>query len=72
MAERRAMTVVCRILLPRPRKIPDQIIVPPMPPDVVIQRDCGDWWLGLYDNAPGGFPSRTFAAAVAARQAVRA
>jgi hypothetical protein len=42
-----------------------------MPPDVV-QDDHGNWWVGLDDTAAGAFPSRTFAAAVAARQAASA
>jgi hypothetical protein len=38
----------------------------------VIERDDGKFSIGFHDNAPGTFPSRSFAQAVASRQAVPA
>jgi hypothetical protein len=34
-----------------------------------VQRDDGQWQLGIADDAVGPFPSRAFAAAVAGRAA---
>lgn len=38
-------------------------------PELICQRDDGGFQLGWSDDAPGPFPSRAFAAAVAARRA---
>jgi hypothetical protein len=57
-----------RILLPRTRKTAEPPPAPVVPPDAIVQRDDGRYQLGLADDAPGGFPTRQFAQAVAARQ----
>jgi hypothetical protein len=61
------MTVVRRILLPRPRKPAEQTVAPPMHPDIVQRESDGLWSIGWHEDPAGPFESRTFAQAVAAR-----
>jgi hypothetical protein len=64
---RRGMSIV-RIRFPRPRKPVKQIPKPAGPIEPVVQRDDGLWSIGWHDDAAGPFETRTFAAAVAAKQ----
>jgi hypothetical protein len=61
--------MIIRIRFARQRK-PILELSPPCPD--VVQDDFGKFFIGLADNAAGGFPSMQFAAAVAARQGVAA
>ena len=61
-----------RIRIRAPRKIPEPLAAPVLPTDVIIERDDGLFQIGLADDAPGGFPTRSFAVAFAARREVAA
>ena len=57
-----------RIRFSRPRKPAEQIPKPACPIEPVVQRDDGFSSIGWHDDAAGPFETRTFAAAVAAKQ----